>query len=96
MKTYDLGKGLRNGTAAPQDSKPDTVEHDMGCPVAAARLIKKMRKCGLGAAATATSSTRGAPQYASPDGTLCPGLPQRVTSDSRHRGPVISGVAGER
>jgi hypothetical protein len=49
MKTYDLSKGLPKGTAGPgpQDSKPDTVEHGMGCPVAAARLIKKMRKCGL-------------------------------------------------
>jgi hypothetical protein len=32
---------------APKKNANTSVEHDMGCPIAAARLIKKMGKCGL-------------------------------------------------
>ncbi len=45
-KTYDLKKGLPRRDPPKEVAKP-AVEHDYGCPVAAARLIKKMKKCDL-------------------------------------------------
>lgn len=45
-KTYDLKKGLPQRNPPKVVARP-AVEHDYGCPVAAARLIKKMKKCDL-------------------------------------------------
>lgn len=45
-KVYDLAKPLPHRAPAKEAPKPD-VEHDYGCPVAAARLIKKMKQCDL-------------------------------------------------
>lgn len=45
-KTYDLNKPLPIRAPSKEEKEP-TVEHDYGCPVAAARLIKKMKGCDL-------------------------------------------------